>query len=143
VDTCGHVQWDTIESVLPYVSFFLWDVKLMDDRKHKQITGASNRSILNNLRMTSERGAPVYIRIPVIPGYNDSEDNLIATCEFARGLPSLVEIDLLPLHHLGEARYAGLGRRYPIEGTPLIPDSTMRHMKSLVESRGLLCNIIG
>ena len=115
----------------------------MDDRRHREFTGVSNRLILDNLRMASERGVPVYIRMPVIPGVNDSEQNLIATCEFARGLPSLVELDLLPLHHLGKARYAGLDRAYQIGDFPLNPDHTLQDMKRLAESYGLNCNVVG
>jgi pyruvate formate lyase activating enzyme len=143
IDTCGYVPWENIEPVLSYTDFLLWDLKIMDEEKHREYTGVSNRLILDNMRSVSERGTPIYIRIPVIPGYNDSEENLRAVCEFARGLPSLVEIDLLPLHHLGKARYASLDREYPIDGIPLIPDEVLRETKLLVESCGLHCEIIG
>lgn len=143
VDTCGFVPRRNIEVVLPYVDFFLWDIKHMDDDTHRELTGVSNRLILSNLSFTSENNIPVYIRIPVIPGYNDSEENLRAVCDFAKDLTSLVEIHLLPLHHLGKARYAALGREYPIDGIPLIPDDALGQMKHLVESFGLKCNVIG
>jgi len=61
----------------------------------------------------------------------------------AGDLPSLVEIDLLPLHHLGKTRYAALGREYPIDGIPLIRDDVLRQMKDFVESNGLKCSLIG
>jgi pyruvate formate lyase activating enzyme len=143
VDTCGYLSSRDIESTLPYVSFFLWDIKIMDEQKHIEFTGVSNKLILDNLKLVSNKKVPVYIRIPVIPGYNDSRENIIATCEFARDLESLVEIDLLPLHHLGEARYASLDRLYPIKGMPLIPDEKMQELKNLVETFGLNCSIIG
>jgi pyruvate formate lyase activating enzyme len=143
IDTCGYVPWKNIEPVLPYTGFFLCDLKVMDEEKHKEYTGVSNRLILDNMRSISERGTPIYIRIPMIPGYNDSEENIRAVCEFARGLSSLVEIDLLPLHHLGKARYASLDREYSIDGIPLIPDEVLRETKLLVESCGLNCEIIG
>jgi pyruvate formate lyase activating enzyme len=143
VDTCGYVSPRDLEMTLPYVKFFLWDIKIMDERKHLELTGVSNKLILDNLKLVSKRKVPVYIRIPVIPGYNDSEENVIATCEFAHGLESLVEIDLLPLHHLGEARYASLDRLYPIQGIPLIPAEKMQELKKLVETYGLNCSIVG
>ena len=77
VDTCGHVHWKSIEQVLPYVGFFLWDIKHMDPGQHQEFTGASNELILNNARTVSEKGVPLYIRFPVIPGYNDSEKKTI------------------------------------------------------------------
>jgi pyruvate formate lyase activating enzyme len=143
VDTCGYVSPRDLEMTLPYVKFFLWDVKVMDEQKHKEFCGVSNKLILDNLKLVSKRKVPVYIRIPVIPGFNDSKENIIATCEFARGLESLIEIDLLPLHHLGEARYASLNRLYPIKGMSLIPDEKMQELKNLVESYDLTCSIIG
>jgi pyruvate formate lyase activating enzyme len=143
VDTCGHVPLTNIEKVLPYIDFFLWDIKHMNDQKHKKFTGVSNKLILSNARSVSERNIPLYIRVPVIPGYNDSEDNIRATCEFARELSSLVEINLLPLHHLGKARYDSLNRAYPIANVPLSPDSVLRNIKRLVESYQLNCNIVG
>jgi pyruvate formate lyase activating enzyme len=129
--------------VLPYIDFFLWDVKHMDDSTHMELTGVSNRLILDNLTFISDRGIPVYLRIPVIPGYNDSEENLLALCDFAKDLPSLIEVDLLPLHHLGKARYLALGREYLVEGIPLVRDETLNEIKRMIESSGLKCNIIG
>jgi pyruvate formate lyase activating enzyme len=143
VDTCGFVSRNTIEPVLSHIDFFLWDIKHMNEEKHFEYTGVSNKLILDNLRFVSDNGSPVYLRLPVIPGYNDSEENFRAVCELAQNLISLVEIDLLPLHHLGKARYTSLGREYPIDSIPLIPDEVLQEKKKLVESYGLLCNIIG
>ncbi len=143
VDTCGFVPRENIESVLPYVDFFLWDIKHMDREKHIEYTGVSNDLILDNLRFVSEKGIPVYLRLPLIPGYNDSDDNLLDMCQLTKSLPSLVEVHLLPMHHLGSARYAALGREYPIEGLPLFHQDILTRMKRLVESTGLTCNIVG
>jgi pyruvate formate lyase activating enzyme len=143
VDACGHVPWASIEEILPYIDFFLWDIKHMDSKKHRELTGVPNELILNNARSVSERNIPLYIRIPVIPGYNDSEDNIRATCEFVRGLSSVVEVDLLPFHHLGKVRYESLNRVYPIANIPLIPVNVLQNMEQLVESYGLRACIVG
>jgi pyruvate formate lyase activating enzyme len=143
VDTCGHVPWTNIEKVLPYIDFFLWDIKHMNSEEHRKYTGVSNNLILSNTRSVSKRNIPLYIRVPVIPGYNDSEENIRATCEFARGLSSLVEVNLLPLHHLGRARYDSLNRAYLIANVPLTPDSVLQNIKRLVESYQLNCGIVG
>jgi pyruvate formate lyase activating enzyme len=142
IDTCGHVPWMNIEPLLPFVDFFLWDIKHMDPQRHKEGTGVSNRLILNNLESVSQRSVPVYIRIPLIPGFNNSEENIRATCEFARTLPSLVEVDLLPLHHLGKARYASLDRPYPIEDLRLIPEDDIEKLRLLIESCGIKAFVI-
>jgi len=142
VDTCGYVPWASIEPMLLYIDFFLWDIKHMYPEEHKRLTGVSNKLILSNARRVSKRDIPLYVRVAVIPGYNDSEENIRATCEFAQALSSVVEVGLLPLHHLGEARYDSLNRPYPIANIPLVPDSVLQSMKRLVESYGLKCSIV-
>ena len=143
VDTCGHVPWANIEHMLTDIDFFLWDIKHMNPEKHAEFTGVSNKLILSNARAVSSRNIPLYIRVPVIPGYNDSEENIRDTSEFARSLSSVVEVSLLPLHHLGKARYESLNRVYHIDDIPLVPDNVMQDMKQLVESYQLKCNIVG
>lgn len=143
VTTCGHVPWTNIEQVLPYVDFFLWDIKHMNPQKHREYTGVSNKLILSNIRLVSLKRTPLYIRIPVIPGYNDSIANISATCKLAQSLRSVVTVDLLPVHHLGRARYEGLDQPYLIDKVDLIPDEVMIGLKHLVESFGLECRIGG
>jgi len=143
VDTSGYVPWVFIERVLPYIDFFLWDIKHMDSAKHQALTGVPNELILSNARAVSDRGISLYIRIPVIPGYNDSDENIRATCEFVKTLSSVIQVDLLPVHHLGRARYESLDRLYPLENVQLIPDDRMQTLKMLVESYGLRCSIGG
>ena len=141
VDTCGQIPWKALEPMLPYVDFFLWDIKHMDPKKHKLLTGVSNELILSNARAVSERHVPLYIRIPIIPGCNDSEENIRATCEFTLKLSSVVEVDIMPLHHLGKARYDSLNLPYPIANLALIPDDIIQGIKRLIESYGLKCVI--
>jgi pyruvate formate lyase activating enzyme len=143
IDTCGYVPWKNIEPLLPYIDFFLWDIKIMDPIAHKRLTGVSNRLILSNARRVSAKNGSLYIRLPLIPGYNDSEANLRDTCIFAQSLSSVLQLDLLPLHHLGKARYESLNLAYPIANLPLIPDEVLLKMKHLVESYGLKCTIGG
>jgi pyruvate formate lyase activating enzyme len=141
VDTSGQIPWSGLEPVLPYVDFFLWDLKHMDPQQHKRLTGVSNELILSNARTVSERQVPIYIRIPLIPGCNDSEENIRATCEFVKGLTSVIEVGIMPLHHLGRSRYESLGRPYPIGNLTLIPDEQLQKTKNLIESYGLRCRI--
>ena len=142
VDTCGHAPLASMEQVLPYVDFLLLDLKHMDSKRHRDFTGVTNELILRNARSVSDRNVPLYIRIPVIPGYNDSDENIHATCIFAKDLLSVVEVDLLPLHHLGAARYESLNRAYPIADIPLIPESVLQRKKQIVESYGLKASIV-
>jgi len=143
VDSSGHVPWGNIEPLLGYIDFFLLDIKHMDPEKHKILTGVSNELILRNARSIADQNIPIYSRLPIIPGYNDSEENLRSTCQFALTLSSLVEVNLLPLHHLGKARYESLDRVYHIDGLPLIDQSVLENIMKLVNSYGLKCVIVG
>lgn len=143
VDTCGYVPWTNIEQVLDYVDYFLLDIKHMNPRRHKEITGVSNELIISNAQRISERNIALYIRVPVIPGYTDSEENLRAISVFASKLNSLKEVHLIPMHHLGAKRYETLHRPYLIADVPMISNNKMEDMRQLVESYGVRCSIIG
>ena len=148
VDTSGHVKWDNIEKVLPYVDSFLWDIKLMDARKHKEFTGADNALILENLSKVAEKSSPyntrVFVRCIQIPGITDDDDNLNATCEFLKSLnhtDCIVEIVLMNFHHLGRKRYEYLGLEYPMEGIVPVSAEEMRRKSDLVRSHGFSVRI--
>jgi len=112
LDTSGFVDWEILDSIRAYVDLFLYDLKLIDDDKHRKFTGVSNQLILSNLKTLSEQRHAIILRIPLIPGVNDDEDNLTKTAEFASSLPNLQQIDILPYHNLGFGKYNGLGKTY-------------------------------
>jgi pyruvate formate lyase activating enzyme len=112
VDTSGHAPWSVFEGILPFVDLFLFDLKLMDESRHVEWTGVPNTNIHANLRRLSEMGHAIIVRIPVIPGVNDDEDNLRATGEFLSSLSHVPGVELLPYHNIAEAKYTGLGREY-------------------------------
>ena len=105
VDTAGCVPWLNFEKVLPYTDLFLYDIKTLDNEKHKKYIGSGNEQILKNLRMLSQREANIWIRIPVIPNVNDNEIEKITT--YAKQLSPL-KIEQLQYHTLGETKYKAL-----------------------------------
>ncbi len=110
VDTAGHVAWDKFEQVLPYADLFLYDVKSMISENHKEYVGVGNELILENLSKLLEIGAKVWIRMPVIGGVNDTQEEILALKEFLRKQKTTPEkIELLPYHAMGEHKYTGLG----------------------------------
>lgn len=145
VDTTGFVPWKSIERILPYVDFFLWDLKVMDPEKHKTFTGVSNSLILENLKKLSQvahqYGIRIYIRCVQIPGMTDNDENLIKTCQFLKGMESIEEIDLINFHHLGKKRYEYIQRDYSMDGTEPLTKSRLEGEKTLVESFGMRCRI--
>ena len=110
VETCGFVPFEAFQRIAPYLDIALYDVKLMDSEAHKKYTGVPNEQILENLRrLSSELNIPVIARTPLIPGVNDSEENLRAMGAFLRdNVPTLKEVNLLPYHRLGEGKWEQL-----------------------------------
>jgi pyruvate formate lyase activating enzyme len=121
VDTSGYTPWHVLDEIRPLVDLFLYDMKLMDESRHRQWTGVSNEMILSNLRKLSGLGHNIIIRIPLIPGINDDEENLRQTGVFLAHLPNIPPVELLPYHNIAEGKYAGLGQEYGLEIRP--PDT--------------------
>lgn len=115
VDTCGFAKWSVLEQVLPHTDLFLYDLKQMDSRKHKEMTGVGNTVILENLKRIDGQGKRVWVRVPLIPGYNDSIENLRQVAEFTRALTSVEKISLLPYNGAAGAKYSFIGRKYGLE----------------------------
>lgn len=145
IETSGHAQWKTLKKILEHVDLVLYDFKHMNPEKHKKYTGASNDLILKNAkRICSELRIPMWARIPIIPGYNDSHDNIEATAKFIAEClgESVKQVNLLPYHRLGETKYERLEREYPFSiETP--SEEHMTNIKKVFESYGLTTYIGG
>lgn len=109
LDTCGEIPFRHFETVLPHTSLVLFDLKGMDPARHKINTGRSNERILENLRELGRRRIPVEIRIPLIPGHNDSPDELQTMADFLKNIPSIVKVKLLAFHNMARSKYAAAG----------------------------------
>jgi pyruvate formate lyase activating enzyme len=117
LDTCGYAPWEVLDDIREDVDLFLYDLKLMDDARHRRFTGVSSNPILENLQHLSWCGHRIVLRVPIIPGVNDDEENLRQMGGFAADLPSLERIDLLPYHRIGRDKYQRLGRTCPMPET--------------------------
>ena len=115
IETCGAVNWQNIQRLLPYLDQVLFDLKHTDPEVHRQFTGASNAVVLDNLSKTCQAGANVIVRIPLIPGFNADTDSLGAMAEFIQTLQVVREIHLVPYHTLGRSKYHALGLPYLME----------------------------
>ena len=106
IDTSGAVAWKRFERIASLTDLFLYDVKCIDDEEHIRLTGVSNRLILDNLRCLSALDTEIIIRMPVIPGYNDSAEQLDAAAELLASLSRMHEIVLLPYHAAAADKHA-------------------------------------
>lgn len=143
LDTSGYTPWKALDSIRANTDLFLYDLKLMDDARHRQYTGVPNGLILHNLRALSERGHRIILRVPIIPGINDDAANLHAIAEFAAGLPHLERVDILPYHPSALGKYERLGKPYRLNGTPMPSDDQMDSVKTLLEAHDLLVKVGG
>lgn len=134
VETAGNVPWSTFERVLPYLDLVLFDLKSLDDGIHKELTGVSNRQILDNAQKLKTSGVALRFRTPVIPGYNDGE--VAAIAEFAKG----AEYELLAYHETGRGKYDALGRDYPV--SDVVPP-TKEWMRELADKVGAIYSPTG
>jgi pyruvate formate lyase activating enzyme len=111
LDTCGLAPADVLERVAEKTDLFLYDLKAINENKHIAFTGESNRLILENLKRLAAKGKKVVVRIPIVPGVNDDDENIRGTAEFLRSLGTISEISLLPYHKLGRDKYRGLEKK--------------------------------
>ena len=113
IDTAGHVKSSIFEEILPLTDLFLYDLKIMDSEKHKKWTGASNKQVLENLRLISDSGKKFHIRIPLIEGVNCDDENIQNSITFLNRLkPRPAAIEFLPYHNIAIKKYEKLGRVY-------------------------------
>jgi len=136
LDTCGAAPWERYERVLPWVDLVLYDLKLLDTDRHREVTGVDNRLILENGRRIAAAGKPMWIRTPVIPGYTADEANIAAIGDFiAAELPTVQRWDLLAYTNLGQPKYHRLDRPYALEGTPLLTRAEMEALHAVATQR--------
>jgi pyruvate formate lyase activating enzyme len=121
IDTSGYADEDVLMAIARETELFLFDLKLMDSDKHKKYTGVSNRKILSNLELLARQGASITIRIPLLPGINDNDENIHTTGKFISKLPGIKHVDILPYHEAARYKYLKLSTNY--SGEKMLPPS--------------------
>lgn len=148
VDTSGFCRLEDLLRVAQWTDLFLFDLKQMDDARHRELTGVSNRRILDNLsalagRLAGSNGSAasseprIRIRVPVIPGMNDDRANLKAVARFAASLPGVHRVDLLPYHAHGLGKLGRLGGGPPAEAIPRVDPAHLDFLAAVVRDAGL------
>lgn len=143
VDTCGYAYSQRYRMLAPYVDFYLWDIKQMDPTRHLELTGKDNGKILRNLMLVNEQDVDIYFRCPLIPGMTDDDENIHAMCRLAQQMNHLKSVDLLPIHHLGKARYDMIGMEYPITEDLRLDDARLEEIRGIVASYNLPMRVVG
>jgi pyruvate formate lyase activating enzyme len=143
VDTCGFAPYEVIDRLRDRVDLFLYDIKIMDDRKHMEYTGASNKRILKNLKNLAENGSSIVISFPIIPSVNDDDKNVTRTAEFISSLPHIQQVNLLPYHKAGIEKYRNLGKPYKLGKIQPPSNQKINSVKREMEAFGVKVGIGG
>lgn len=117
IDTAGLAKTATLLEVAKRTDLFLFDLKLMDSARHKQLTGVGNELILQNLQALAETGVPIQLRLPLIKGVNADTENIIATASFVAALPGAkISLSLLPYHNIAGGKDMKIGQQRDLSG---------------------------
>lgn len=116
VETALHVPTEHLDAVLPYTDLLITDIKYFDSARHKAVTGAGNELILKNIKHVAGYGIPLVIRTPVVPGWNDDDENMMEIGRFIKETlgDSVIQYQLLPYRKMGTEKYATLNQPYPM-----------------------------
>jgi pyruvate formate lyase activating enzyme len=148
VETTGLAPWRVLQRLAYVTDLFLYDLKHMDDRRHRELTGGPNRPILENLRRLAAglgiegRSYEIVVRVPCIPGLNDDEENIVATAAFVRQL-GLSSLHLLPYNDSAAAKYEWIDRPYLLADLRTQTPAYMEHLADQCARQGLVVQIGG
>ncbi len=148
IESMGCAKWEVIEKVLPWLDQYLLDIKHMNASKHREFTGKSNALMLENAekiaKMQKKYNVELSIRVPVIPGFNDTEQEIREIAAFAGQLEQVKRIHLLPYHRLGQDKYTGLNRDYPMgDVKPPSKEAMQTLLQTAMQASGIECQIGG
>ena len=142
IETCGHVPWPAIEAMLPWSGLFLFDLKHLDALKHRKHTSGDVDLILSNLERLATAAASVTLRVPVVPEFNDTSEDIRAIAERIASL-GIMELHLLPYHRLGQNKYRLLGRPYGFAADTNVSHEMLTRLRAVAGDAGLTVRIGG
>ncbi|MDO7785704.1 (2S)-3-sulfopropanediol dehydratase activating enzyme [Desulforamulus aquiferis] len=133
IETCGYANWDKTKKVFEYANTVFYDIKCLDSERHKVFTNVSNEVILANFeRLCNEfPSTQVVVRTPVIPGFNDWDDDIKAIRDYVKIYPN-VEYELLAYHRFGESKYSYLGREYLLKDVEPLSQEQIKKLRLIV-----------
>lgn len=143
LESTACAPMETIRKLLPYLDHYLMDIKHTDPIKHKEFTGRDNKIILENAEKLAKEAHHLIIRVPVIPTFNDTVEEIENIAKFISEIMPGGEIHLLPYHRLGSDKYKGLGREYKMEHIVPPEDNHMEQLLETVKKYGLMGRIGG
>lgn len=145
IETCGYAKKENLVKIAEFVDLFLFDIKNINPEKHFELTGVRNEIILENLTELLHKRHNVKIRMPMLKGINDSEEEIRGVINFLmpfKDYKNFKGIDLLPYHKLGVNKYVQLGMDYPIEGDPSLSDEDLDRIEGWIKEYDFPVSVI-
>ena len=136
IETAGNVPWKSFERILPYINLIFLDLKHADTKMYRKYAGSGNEQIVQNLSKLGVSGVRTIIRTPVIPGVNDSEEDILQIAEIVKE-KGLKRLELLPFHKLGSSKYHALGREYRAENLNIPEKEKIQAFNAVIAKLGL------
>lgn len=143
VDTCGMARIEDLLAAAANTDLFLYDLKLMEDERHRRYTGVSNALILSNLQALGKSHGRIWLRVPIIPGINDDDAALEAAARFAVSTPGILQVNLLPYHRTGFPKMQRLGLESRMSGVEPPTAESMDRAHKIFADKGLVVKIGG
>ena len=137
VDTSGYVAWSEIEKTLDFCDLYLYDIKCVTKEVHKAYTGVDNGLIIENIKRLSDIGKDIWVRVPVIPDFNNNESEMTAIAELVSELDAVKQVTLMPYHTLGASKYKTLGMEYPYDISGKIGASELEAYRKIFSDRNI------
>jgi pyruvate formate lyase activating enzyme len=143
IDTTGYAPFTNFEKIYDATDIFLYDLKLMDEEKHKAYTGVSNKLIHENLQRLTSNGKKVILRIPIIPGITDTTENIEQTIGYISSLKNISEVDLLPFHKTANSKYEKMKKENRLPNIEPPTNEAMEKLKAKFDSLGCTIKVGG
>ncbi len=137
VESSLNLPWETVAQISDQVDLFLVDIKLMDEARHRQTTGTSNRLILQNIHSLTQKGIEIIIRIPYIPGVNTGIEDMETIADFVK-TEGIRAVELMPYHNMAEKKYESLGLVYMGQDIKPPSEQTLQEATEIFTSRGIV-----
>ena len=142
VETAGHVPWSGFERIIPFTDLFLFDIKHTDPDKLKEFTKGDAARILQNLKKLVMSAKQIIVRTPVIPGFNDSPEEIQTIARLVKSL-GIQELHMLPYHRYGQSKYRLMGRKYVFQGPQQVAAERMLALQNTASREGLKVKVGG
>ena len=136
VDISGFAPAGPLERIAAKTDLVLYDLKIMDETKHRELTGVSNAPILDNLKRLAANGTEVWVRIPLMAGVNDDDANIGGTIAFLKSLRKVKNVGLLPYHSGGTEKARRLGKESCFKTFEAPPEARLAAIEAAFRGAG-------